>query len=745
MEKQIDDLKWQDEVSPEEEASEFDFLLCVRVLLSYWWILAPLALIGAASGIAFCYFTQPVYRGICRYEVFQNVMLDIGDTVRRRQTKDSNLWRHILNMKSHKLNQKVIQELTEEWVDRIPEKFDRFKLSIHPVKEAPGSMLDISVDSFSKDYSIRYIDKLIEGFEHLRREETELLMSNTLSNLRQELKGVSRQLDKVQNDIVEFETDHNIYFVHEKTKSDQQLLATLMRHQSKLRTQIAILDAQFPFLKNENAATLRDVINLTNQLSQTNPTPIANGSARMGESPSSKGNDVILEGWSEIPEWRKNEALIMRLAAEYEHLLETYKPGHVKMIELEKKIDTAKMELQISSEISLKRLQSIRDALKMQEKALLGTAQDFRMEINLNSGQRAEYDKLKSNAEYLRSQHKDISQRIMDSVVASSDRYYTRIVEGPMVLANSVWPVKWKMISMSICGFMGTGAGLILLSYFIKVRLYDFQSLERALNLNCLAGIPQFKNVKSDRKNPLNAVTVLKDKSDFASECYRSLRTNIEQKMGPNDKILMLTSPDPGEGKTFTVLNLAIVFSWNRKKVLIIDGDFRRRTFRKLFKNAPSKGLIDCLSPSQAKWKDCVIPSVIPDIDYLPAGKLSQHTTELLTLPTIATIFKEINEQYDMVIIDSAPVNRVVDTMVLAEHADIVVLIAKAGKTKTHSMRYCHSRLSKNNIVGYILNNIDAASRKYGYYSYGNSYYSTYHQYKSYYRDDHEEEKEKKV
>lgn len=714
-----------------ERPDEFDLLLCLRVLLSYWWILAPLAVIGAGAGVAFWLHMLPVYQANCRFEIFQNTDLGIGEESRGRGYEPMGLYRHILIMKSNKLNQEVVRELTAQWGERIPTDFLRYAVNVAPVKDAPGSMVDISIHSFSPDYSLDYLNKLVEGYQGIRREETSLLNESTLSNLRREQINLAKQLEKSENDIAEFESQHNIIFVHEKSKSDQALLTALMGRQSQLRTQLAILETQYPFLKDENAATLRDVLELTNQLSRMKLISEAGGTQDLPLADSG-GEIGAAQGWSEIPEWRKNEATILRMNAEYDTMLKVYKPGHPKMLALQEQIAAAKRELTISAQISLKRLQSIQHALHMQEEALLKTAQSFRMEINLSAGERAEYDKLKRRQEHLKRLHDQVFTRIIDSSAANKDQYYSRFVDGPAASKVPVWPIKWKVISVAIGGCTGAGAIIILLSYFIRVRLYDYQSLERTLNLACLAGVPKFKIKGKGKKRGLEYDLVLENKSDFASECYRSLRTNIENRMSENDKVILVTSPDPGEGKTFTVINLAIVFSWNRKKVLLIDGDFRRMTLRRYFRDTTKVGLTDWLISETATADQFIHRNVLEGVDYLPAGIMSQHTTELLTMPRYAAILAELREQYDLILIDSAPVNRVVDTIVLAKYADTILLVARAGKTKIPAVRYCHNRLSTGNIIGYVLNNIDAASRKYGYYNYSYTYYSAYHQYKTY-------------
>ncbi len=741
-----DNLGWNDTASTPEgrgksgkasamshSGDDFDLLLCLRVLLSYWWILAPLLVLGAAVGSAIWVYSLPVYRSYCRFEIIQSSSPILDDMRSRSRSYDNSvIMRHILVMQSSQMNRKIRQELNQEFAREIPQNFDRYKVNITPVKDTDSKMIDITIDSFSKKYSLSYLNKIIENYQKVRLEEIDLLNSSNLTNLRTELSELSKKLDAAQSDVAQFEAQHHIYFINEKTKSDKTVLTTLMNRQSQMRSQLAILESQFPFLKDENAATLRNVLDLTNQLNRLDM--FSEESAKEIPQMNTEGKKVNLQGWSEIPEWSKNEALIIRLSAEYENLLSIYKPNHIRMRKLSDQIAAAKKELQISAEISLKRLQSIRDALRMQEQALLKTAEEFKVDIDLTASERAEYEKLKSREDRLKKNHDQVFTRIIDSSATTTDYYYSRFVDGPLAFEEPIWPVRWKIITMSIFGFVSFGAALILLSYFVKAKLYDYHSLEENLDLPCLAGVPNFKKSKVDKKNPVDSTIVLKDKNDFASECYRSLRTNIEQNLRPGQNLILVTSPDPGEGKTFTVINLGVVFSWNHKKVLLIDGDFRRMTLRKFFKNSTQNGLSDCLTAENLAWKSCVVKSDLPNIDYLPAGNINKHITELLTLPKLSLILKEIGQEYDIVILDSAPVNRVVDTIILAKHVQNVILVARAGKTKTHSLRYCYSRLGMANIVGYILNNIDAASRKYGYYNYGYSYYSTYHQYNTYYK-----------
>ena len=203
-----------------------------------------------------------------------------------------------------------------------------------------------------------------------------------------------------------------------------------------------------------------------------------------------------------------------------------------------------------------------------------------------------------------------------------------------------------------------------------------------------------------------------------------------------------MTSPDPSEGKTLLALNTAAVFSWNRNRVLLIDGDFRKLSLRKAFPDAPTHGFTDILTADSYDIDDYVVKSPMPDIapnlDYMPAGHKNEDTTELLTIERMQEVFSKLREKYDLVLIDSAPVNRVVDTLLLSKYVDGVVLVARAGKTTVPALRYCYNRISMARVLGYVLNGLDKSSSRYsyyysgGYYSHARYYYHSY-AYKGYY------------
>ena len=707
-------------IPPPEFGGEFDLLAYVGILLAHWWLLAPLAVLGGAAGMAFCYYVPPLYRAVCRYEIFHNTMLNITETTdeqRGGRRYENPLDRQILLLKSRNLNGRILAQLKKEWnLDSSTNVLQKFSVEVRPVKGATDYMVDISVDSFDGEFSKEYIEALLEGFRELRLEETAQVLEETTSGLKEEEERLSKELDGLQTEIIDFETKNNLEFLQRKHESELEHLAQALAKQREISTQRTILESQFPFLADADVATLTDVLDLT--------VFTTGGTARKG------GDTASSAGWSELPEWRDHEAAIVRLGAEYEHLRQTFKATHPKLIDLQNDIDKAKRELKTSAELALKRLQARRDALEMQEEALLSVAQKKRTGLELAQQEVARHAKLKARAQHLSALHEKVYARVIDLSTVNKDRYFARRVEGPYALKNPVWPQKTKMVGIGIFAATALGAGLVLLRFLRQARLYSLDAVEMTSGIPCLAGIPK-ASAQTVKKGGALFINVL-PKSNALCEAYRSLRTSIDKTCNGSGQVLLITSPGAGDGKSFTVVNLASIFSWSNKKVLIIDGDLRRAGLRKAFGvDRKAKGLVECLQTDGADsldWRDLLLRDIAPNIDFLPAGRSTESGAELLGTGTIDSILRGAREAYDVVVMDSSPVVHVVDAVLAARYVDAVILVARLGSTSGHALGYAVDRLNDLPLIGFVQNCLTAASRRYSHYG-GYGHYGRYAKY----------------
>jgi capsular exopolysaccharide synthesis family protein len=205
-----------------------------------------------------------------------------------------------------------------------------------------------------------------------------------------------------------------------------------------------------------------------------------------------------------------------------------------------------------------------------------------------------------------------------------------------------------------------------------------------------------------------------------AAEAYRVLRTNIQYANVDNPlKTIVVTSTGPGEGKTTTAINLAVVFAQDQYKVLVIDADLRRPKIHKVLNLASNKGLTDILV-RHSGFRSYVKKIERYKIDLITSGRIPANPSEMLNSNTFKELLAGIKEEYDIVIIDSPPVLSVTDAVILSKMADGTLVVACSGKVRGDDLKKTVEILEKvdSNIIGIVLNKTTNSKRYYKYYYY---------------------------
>ena len=194
-----------------------------------------------------------------------------------------------------------------------------------------------------------------------------------------------------------------------------------------------------------------------------------------------------------------------------------------------------------------------------------------------------------------------------------------------------------------------------------------------------------------------------------------------------NANLIMVSSSVPGEGKTFTAVNLAMSIAMERDKhVLLVDADVARPSVSRLLKLPPSPGLIDMLVDHEVSFQDVVLKTDVPTLSILPSGRAHPHSTELLAGNEMGNLAHELSQRYSdrIVIFDSPPLLATTEAGVLANHMGQVVMVVESGKTQQKTVKEALSRLTGPEIIGFVLNKTIGGVMGGEYdYSYGNYYY----------------------
>jgi capsular exopolysaccharide synthesis family protein len=210
---------------------------------------------------------------------------------------------------------------------------------------------------------------------------------------------------------------------------------------------------------------------------------------------------------------------------------------------------------------------------------------------------------------------------------------------------------------------------------------------------------------------------VEKKPKSISAESYRTLRTNIQYSSFDKEiKIIVVTSSEPGEGKSTTSGNLALSFAQAEKKTIIIDCDLRKPSIHKNFRISNLIGLSDVIIGKE-KVKDAV-HEYNDYLSVLTSGKLPPNPSEMLGSKAMTNLLELLKEHFDIIILDSAPLHAVTDAQILSTKADGTILVVRADRTKRDSVIQAKALLDKvgTKILGIVLNGVESSRRKYYYY-----------------------------
>lgn len=213
---------------------------------------------------------------------------------------------------------------------------------------------------------------------------------------------------------------------------------------------------------------------------------------------------------------------------------------------------------------------------------------------------------------------------------------------------------------------------------------------------------------------------ILTSGSDFfIREAYKTLRTNVSFALAnaEDSKVVLVTSSQQSEGKSITAINLAISYAQMERKVLVIDCDLRRPKVARLLRIATPEGLSNLLMSRTKTAESLIVRSDIKNLDVLPAGDIPPNPSELLASPKMEQVLAELKEKYDLIVLDTPPVNMVTDAVALAPQTDGVLFVVRANITERGAVIHAVEQLeyTKIKILGFILNGVDLEHTSYGY------------------------------
>lgn len=317
--------------------------------------------------------------------------------------------------------------------------------------------------------------------------------------------------------------------------------------------------------------------------------------------------------------------------------------------------------------------------------------------------------------------------------------YNTRVITPPTGSMIPTAPVKKNILLVGFALGILIPVVIVFLQETLNTRVRGKKDLEN-LSIPFVGEIPLYGKVRRSglfhkKVAPLTEtkVVVKEGSRDVVNEAFRVLRTNLEFVSGENGKgqVILMTSFNPGSGKTFLTVNIAATLAIKGKRVLVIDGDLRRGS-TSVYVGSPHHGLSNYLAGKVEHIEDVIVPaSETVRFDVLPIGTIPPNPTELLAGERLQALLADFRTRYDYILIDCPPIELVADTHIIEKYADRTIFVVRAGLLERSMLPELEALYTEHKFknMAVLLNGTEGnGSYRYGYrygyhYGYGSNYY----------------------
>lgn len=566
-----------------------------------------------------------------------------------------------------------------------------------PLAVAKGYCKNMTIEPTSKTTSVAvislknsnvqrgkdFINKLLEMYNINTNNDKNEVAQKTAEFINERISIISKELGSTEKDLESFKRGAGITDL----TSDAQIALTGSAEYEKKRvenqTQINLLQDLQKYMQNEGYEVLPSNIGLQD----------VNLAAAIN-----RYNDVLVE--------RKR-------------LLRTSTENNPTIINLDTSISAMKENVQVS-------LDRVLRGLFITKADLDREANRYSRRISEAPGQEREFVSIARQQEIKAGLYLMLLQkREENAITLAATANNAKIIDDAIADEAPVSP-KGKMIYL-IALVLGVGipVGVIYLLELTKFKIEGRSDVEKLTSVPIVGDIPL-----TDEKQ--GAIAVFENQNNLMSETFRNIRTNLQFMLENDKKVILVTSTVSGEGKSFISANLAISLSLLGKKVVIVGLDIRKPGLNKVF-NIPRKevGITQYLANPEKNLMDLVqLSDVSKNLYILPGGTVPPNPTELLARDGLDKAIETLKKNFDYVILDTAPVGMVTDTLLIGRVADLSVYVCRADYTHKNEYTLINELADKDKLPSLctVINGLDLKKRKYGYY-YGYGKYGKYYGY----------------
>ncbi len=564
-------------------------------------------------------------------------------------------------------------------------------LSIEPTSKTT-SVACVSYLDVNKSRAIAFVNQLIIAYNRENNKAKNFVALQTEEFIEKRLEKVSAELDEAEEQVAQYKRSAGLINLSGEAQKVMQGSSEYEKQQVNVATQLKLMNFLHEYV-NDPKNTLQPIpanVGLENE----DLTDLIG-----------RYNEIVME-----------RANLLRTASESNPtIVEVTTIANLMFSSIKTSIETLQSSLEIKKadfERQARKYDSKLGNAPTQEKILAG----YERQLEVKSGL---YMML-------------LQKREENSIALAATADNAKIIDAALANDAPVSPNRrmiW-LIALAIGAIVPIATIYIL--ELLRYKIEGRNDLEKLTKIPVLGDVPMSQGAKNSK----HTVVVNENSNDLMAETFRGIRTNLQFILdSPEKKIIQFTSSTAGEGKTFVSSNLAVSMALLGKKVLLIGLDIRKPRLAEMFNLADRKRGITLFLSGDANDKKLLFDQIMssginPNLDILPAGVIPPNPAELLSRKNLDKAMDYLKEVYDYIILDTAPVGLVADTLIISRVTDATVYICRADYTPKSNLELANSLCKEGKLknLSIVLNGIDMAKKKYGYY-YGYGRYGKYGRY----------------
>lgn len=521
-----------------------------------------------------------------------------------------------------------------------------------------SNVIEMSITSTNAEYGCDILNKSMAEYNRLGIEERNQRALKTAQFIQERLNLISSDLDEAETRIENFKEGNRFVDVGSEAAINTRLKTEYESKLVELQTQQEILKMTLSFLSSpENKYELMPVIDL----------------GMGGE------KESIVDNY--------NEMVLKRMT-----LMTSAKPNNRSILELEKQIDAMRENILVAIDRLLKSNEVAVKEARYQANAAISKLGNVPM-------QEREFISLKRQQQVKQQLFLFLLQRSEETAMLIANAIPKgTIIDPAYVLTEPVGLSKMVLLLIAIVIGIFIPIFVLYIMGLLRSKITGRSDVERNTDL------PILGEMCIDHSG--NHIVVSESSTTPASELFRMIRTNLQFILGnPEDKVVMVTSSMSGEGKSFISCNLAASLAMLHKKVVLVGTDIRKPQLANYLGVPQSPGLTQYLSNKTVTAKDIIQPyDAVPGMSVVVAGPIPPNPGELMTSPRLSEIINTLREEFDYIILDSAPVGMVSDSFNLSKNVDATIYVVRSKITRLQDIRFMNdvaedNRLKRINII----------------------------------------------